>query len=252
MQDNNPFKAPSAVVEDHIPEDQTFVPDGRRVPAGNGLSWLGAGWALFRKAPGIWIVISVIYMVLLVVLGMIPIINILLNLLVPIFTGGIMLGCKALEDGDELKVGHLFAGFSSNAGSLVLVGLLYLVGVIAVMLVAGAMMGGLGAFLVSDEGFSMGAMIVPALFALLFMIPLAMALWYAPALVVFHGQAPMQAMKASFFVALKNFVPFLVYGIAVLVLGIIASIPLALGWLVLLPVLMASIYTSYKDMFTLD
>lgn len=43
--------------------------------------------------------------------------------------------------------------------------------------------------------------------------------------------------------------PLLVYSVAVLVLGIIASIPLMLGLIVLLPVLVCSIYASYKDIF---
>jgi hypothetical protein len=34
-----------------------------------------------------------------------------------------------------------------------------------------------------------------------------------------------------------------------MILAIIATIPLALGWLLLGPVLMASIYVSYRDIF---
>ena len=33
------------------------------------------------------------------------------------------------------------------------------------------------------------------------------------------------------------------------VLAIVASIPLLLGWLVLIPVMMASMYAGYRDMF---
>ena len=35
-----------------------------------------------------------------------------------------------------------------------------------------------------------------------------------------------------------------------MILAILATIPIFLGWLVLMPVMYGSIYASYKDMFT--
>jgi uncharacterized membrane protein len=251
LDNNNPFKAPSAEVADLPPDNGDFIPGGRSVSAGNGVAWLGRGWELFRAAPGTWILLCVVYLVLMLVLGMIPLVNFLLSVIAPVFIGGIMLGCKALEEGEELTVGHLFAGFSGHAGNLALVGLIYLAGVIGVMLVMAVLIGGsvgLGAF--SGGGFPVKGMIVGGLVACLLIVPLAMAVWYAPALVVFHQQTPFEAMKASFFVSIKNFLPFLVYGLVIIVLAILASRPIFLGWLILIPVLQASIYASYKDMFT--
>ena len=46
--------------------------------------------------------------------------------------------------------------------------------------------------------------------------------------------------------------PFLIYGIAGLVLMIATVIPVMLGLIVLLPVLVCSIYASYKDIFPQD
>ncbi|MEO7760372.1 MAG: hypothetical protein ABIS68_00530, partial [Casimicrobiaceae bacterium] len=60
---------------------------------------------------------------------------------------------------------------------------------------------------------------------------------------------PWTALKWSFFACLKNMWPFLVYGLITLLLAIVASIPLGLGWLVLGPVIIASVYTSYRDIF---
>jgi uncharacterized membrane protein len=59
----------------------------------------------------------------------------------------------------------------------------------------------------------------------------------------------MDALKQSFSGCLKNIVPGLVYGIIGFVIGIIAFIPLGLGWLVWAPTLVASIYTGYRDIF---
>jgi uncharacterized membrane protein len=76
-----------------------------------------------------------------------------------------------------------------------------------------------------------------------------MALWFAPALVVLRGMAPIEAIKESFLGCLKNVLPFLVYSIVLMVLGIVAAIPLGLGWLVLGPTLIASVYVSYRDIY---
>jgi uncharacterized membrane protein len=57
-------------------------------------------------------------------------------------------------------------------------------------------------------------------------------------------------MKTSFYACLKNIVPFLIYGVIAVVLCLIAAIPFGLGFLVVGPVLFASIYTGYRDIFT--
>ena len=43
--------------------------------------------------------------------------------------------------------------------------------------------------------------------------------------------------------------PFTIYSLIGFVLAIVASIPLMLGWFVLGPMTMASIYTGYCDIF---
>jgi uncharacterized membrane protein len=57
-------------------------------------------------------------------------------------------------------------------------------------------------------------------------------------------------MKLSFAACWANVIPFFVYGLIVLVLWFIASIPLLLGLVVLLPVLFCSVYASYRDILT--
>jgi uncharacterized membrane protein len=84
----------------------------------------------------------------------------------------------------------------------------------------------------------------------LFMIPLIMLFWFAPALIVLHDDVGIiEAMKLSFLGCLKNMLPFLIYGIVGFILMMLATLPLALGWLVLGPVLFGTIYASYKDIF---
>jgi hypothetical protein len=251
----NPYAAPSAPVADvaGAVADGQLIEGGQTVLAGNGWQWIVDGFNLFKLNPGIWIVNLIILLVILMVLAFIPFIGQLATyILFPIFSGGLMLGCHTLMHDEPLEVGHLFAGFREKAGPLAVVGLLYLVGVIVVILVASVFVGFglLGALFTGGRpAMSITMLLLGGLIVLGLSVPLAMAIWFAPALVVFHDLPPTAALKQSFTGCLRNIVPFLVYGIMGLVIGIIATIPLGLGWLVWGPTLIASVYTGYRDIF---
>lgn len=80
-------------------------------------------------------------------------------------------------------------------------------------------------------------------------VPVAMAVWFAPALVALRGLGTLDAVKLSFFGCLRNIVPFLIYGLILFVLALLASIPMGLGFLVLVPVAVGSQYAAYKAIF---
>ena len=231
------------------------VMGGRAVDAGRGWTWIADGFGLFKKAPGMWIALVMVLFVILLVLAFIPLLGAVATfLLMPLFLGGLMLGCRALQGGGELEVGHLFAGFKEHTGNLIVLGALAIGGWVIVMLPMIAIVGA-GAIFGMMRGDAAGvaamggSMVLAWLVAMALSIPIYMALWFAPALVVLRGLAPVAAVKESFFGCLKNIVPFLIYGIVMLVLGILAAIPLALGWLVLGPVAVASIYVAYRDIY---
>jgi hypothetical protein len=227
----------------------------RAVGAGQGWTWIADGFGLFKKAPGIWIALVVMLFVILLVLAFIPLLGAVATLLLmPVFVGGLMLGCRVLQGGGQLEIGHLFAGFKEHAGNLLALGAIGIVASIVVLIPVFVIMGA-GAFVGVMRGDAMGAVamggtfMLAALVALALSIPIYMALWFAPALVVLRGFAPVAALKESFLGCLKNIIPFLIYGVVMLALSAVASIPLLLGWLVLGPVLMASVYTAYRDIF---
>jgi uncharacterized membrane protein len=253
----NPYSAPAATVADPAAAPQgKFIPGGRAVAAGQGWSWIAQGWDLFKRQPGLWIGVSVALFVILLVLAFIPLLGPLANaVLWPVLSAGLLLGCRALAEGGHLEFGHLFAGFRERFGALIAVGAisfgisLAIGALVAVAMGIGMVTmfgGGPGPGATPEELMTMTlAMLV--MFALL--LPLMMALWFAPALVVFHERGPVEAMKESFVGCLKNVVPFLVYGLIGLVFAILASIPVGLGWLLLGPVLIGSVYTSYRDIY---
>jgi len=227
----------------------------RQVNAGNGWTWIVDGFTLFKQSPVIWIALFFIYVLIAMVLSIIPVFGpIVLNLLAPVFMAGFMLGCKAIEEGEELEINHLFAGFKLHTSRLITVGGIYLAGIIVVVGVVFIATG--SAALIGEnpahdpaslaEG---GKLLLSMLIALGAIVPLVMAYWFAPALVVFHDIKPVDAMKLSFKACLSNVVPFLVYGLITMVLMLLAVIPLGLGLLVMIPTITASLYTSYKDIF---
>lgn len=237
-----------------------LVVPGRRNDAGSGWAWIAQGWKLFVRAPLMWIISIVILFVLAVVIGIIPFIGTLaFQLLQAVFGGGFMYACLSLDRGGEFELEHLFAGFSKRFVPLLIVGALFLLGWIGILLVfmAFAGMSIISAFMAGNADITAtalmaasGAIILGTLVTLALSVPLLAAYWFAPALVMIHDMPPTRAMKESFFACFRNFVPFLVYGVIMLVLAIVAAIPFGLGMLVWLPVAIGSTYAGYRSIFT--
>lgn len=240
--------------------DLTLVLPGKGRPAGAGMDWIKEAWSLFTRAPLMWIVSLILIFVVAVVVNLIPFLGTLLfQILQPVIVGGYMVGCRSLEKGGEFEIEHLTTGFSKRFGPLAIVGVIFVLASFAIMVVffLFAGMSLIPAFMEGDSNaaaaklMASGSMILVAtLLMLALMVPLTAAYWFAPALVMMHDMKPLAAMKASFFACFRNFVPFLVYGIVMMVAAIIAVIPFGLGMLVWMPVAIASIYIGYRDIFT--
>lgn len=234
-----------------------FIPEGHPVPAGHGWTWIAGGWELLKRRPGTWVAIAIIAIVIGIAFYFMRSFGTILSiLLTPVFTAGFVIGAKALDEGRELKIAHLFAGFTNRFGALIAVGAIYLALLFAIVVVSALVTGvsvwvmlGAGPDLASATLSELTAYLLAWLIALALMVPVFMAVWFAPPLVVFDGLGALDALKASFRGCLKNIVPFLIYGLIVFGFAILASIPFLLGWLVLAPVIGASIYTSYRDIY---
>ena len=116
-----------------------------RVTAGGGWGWIVEGWRLFARAPGIWLVIMLIYLGISVVLSFIPFVGTLAYaLLSPVLAGGMLYGAAALDRGESLEIGHLFQGFKDQdrMGPLVVLGLISLAAGVLMALVMFVFMGG--------------------------------------------------------------------------------------------------------------
>lgn len=232
--------------------------EARQVRGRQGLQWILSGFYLFRLAPLVWILLCFTLLLIAATLELFPLLGkFIFTLVSPVFMAGIMVGCRSLERGDQLELIHLFVGFKKNTTQLISIGGFYLIG--QVLIIGVFMMIG-GSALVDmllygkrfDEQELMRVMdnaLSASLAGLLLTIPLMMAMWFAPLLIMFENMPPMIALRKSFFACLKNIIPFQIYAITLIVLGLLAVIPYGLGLIIWIPTVFASIYVSYQDIF---
>lgn len=244
-------RLPSA--EAAAPLSGQYVPRGRRCSARQGLVWLGGGWAAFRRNPGGWIQILLTVGLLWFVLSLIPLISVAV---LPILNGGLMIACERQQRTGRLKLSDAFAGFGNRLAPLMLLGVLSLAGVILSLLPLATVIGFSAAsgllsgkpdpehLTALQEGFGVSIALLLAASLLLYS-----ALWFAPALVVLQKLGPLEALKTSFLACWRNVGAGLVYFLAATALMIAGVIPVGLGLLVVIPMLIASIHASYRDIF---
>jgi uncharacterized membrane protein len=228
-----------------------FIPAARGVPMGNGWTWLASAWSLFRAAAGTWIGMMLAAIVIAIAVAFVPIIGPLaVNIITPVFIAGPMIAAHGLEQGREPRFSQLFAGFRVRFGPLVLLGVVSLA-IMAAIVFAVVIMTGVQISTMPDPDaiFVSERLLLAILLMAALLLPLLMATWFAPTLIVLQEMGVGAAMKASFAGCLKNILPFFLYGVITLVASVIASVPLGLGWLLLLPLLFLSVYTTYRDIY---
>jgi hypothetical protein len=240
----------------------------RTVRAGHGWIWIKEGFALFRRSPANWSAIVLLLFAATKLLALVSLLGIVVVLLMPIFIVGLMEGCRALERGEPLQLAHLACGFRRNAAQLVTIGGVSLVGNIAAMmlvmtlggeamstLASAVAQGGRAAGAAADVQAASSTLASALIVGMLVSLPLLMAVWYSPLLVYFRDMTAIEAMKSSLIACIRNGAALFVYGLLVLG-GMFIAMPFAMSlrqydlalWL-LAPVLLPSLYASYKDIY---
>jgi uncharacterized membrane protein len=250
----NPFEAPTARLEDYSQKASHLLAEARVVPAGAAMVWLRTGWEMFQEAPGAWIGIVFLYFLIIVIVSILPIIGVLNAVVSPVFAAGVILACEAQHRGVTPTVADLFGGFRRNTGNLMLIGILYMVGLMTVVFVMGGGAAVIVPFLTlgGDQAAAAaapGVVLVLVLAALLLILPLGFTLWWSPALVAVHDITSFEAMKRSLLACLRNWRALLVYGVLALALCMVAAIPLGLGLFVAGPVVAISWWAGYRAIF---
>ena len=246
----------------------------RVVAARNGWNWLVRGFALFRKNPPMWLFLVFTYWLAVALLGQIRYVGPAAStVLLPAFSVSFMVMCAVLEHGGILRPALLISGFRSGPSTLIVLGVLYLLSIVAVLALASiADAGALLMWVLSgrepaEEALADGSVSLAMLVASLAATPVLMAFWFAPVLAAWNRIGALQSLFYSFFAVWRNWRAFLVYGAALFLVGaavmtavtilavlmrgrldVLRSFAL-IFMLFTLPTLFASFYASYRDVF---
>ena len=236
------------------------LPEPQRLSADRGWHWIMDAFRLVKPYFGVWFLLCLIFFIIMMVLSAVPAGSFVWMLLQPILGAGLMFACSELERGEEPEIAHLFIGFQRNPTQLALIGVIGFavsIGIVLLAMVPLWLLGGMTvlAALASPSamaglgGTALLALMLFLLIVLVLLMPLTMAMWFATALVLFDNLPAWQAFKISYRGCMANLMPFLVFGLIGMVLCVVAAMPLGLGLFLLVPVLFATGYTSYRDVF---
>ncbi|MGB8338926.1 MAG: BPSS1780 family membrane protein [Burkholderiales bacterium] len=230
----------------------------RDLSASHGWQWVRDAFKLFARSPMLWIALTVVLIVIWMISGMIPILGqIAIGVLYPVFMAGLMAGARKVDKDDELELADLFTAFRENLKPLATVGVIGLV--LQIMLLGAMMLAGFKEPPMPAAGQSpdvaamqsyLSEIALPLLIGAALWVPIAMALWFVPPLLMFNKHiSAVDAIKWSFYACVANIIPFLVYGLVMFGLSMLMPFTLFLGVIVLIPVIFITMYTAYKDIF---
>ena len=210
-----------------MPAPAMAIPFVRR-DARRGMFWLRRAYAMFRAAPLPWLLLLLVYyaLVALAELGPWPSIGKLAaSVLKPVFAVGFLAAAWSQERGGRPALSDLFRGFRSNLRALLPLGVVFFAGMTLAVGATALIDGGAliawvsGAEEPSDELLQSGRLQLAMLFGTACALPTLLALWFAPALVVFHDAGVISALTISLRASVANWRPTGIFGLAVLFYG---------------------------------
>jgi len=246
----------------------------RLLPAARGPGWLAAGLRLYRGSPLLLTSLTLGYLLLVLAINLIPVIGpFLLPFALPLLAVMTANGCRSLERNQGLLPSTLASGLRENRIALLRLGGLHLLATLAILAISLAFNDAHTVLTTANSGKANKADDAAVLWAMLRLLALAMpvllAFWFAPLLTAWNGVSALKSVFFSCVASLRNWRAFACYGLTVILIGIILpglvlvvasliskslvevlSIALRMALMfVLAPVLMASVYLSYCDVF---
>ena len=246
------------------------------LPTAAGWGWIAGGFAIFRRNPVVLSMLVIAYWFTVLFLNVLPIIGALAaSLVIPGLSVGLMQASHNLERSQPVGIQTLYGGLKENTRTLIALGALYLCCTIGVLGISTLVDGGdLFRYMLASSRAERIAVedadfVLPALVVMALLVPIMMAYWFAPVLAAWHRLPVGKALFFSFMACVMNWRPFLSYGLGLmLIAGIIPGVLLGLLLvlfpgaqafatglitlpmvLVIAPVVFASFYASYRDIF---
>lgn len=228
-----------------------------------GISWITNALSIFKAQFLLWIGIGAVYLIIMAIASSIPFLNLIFSIIAFVFVGGIIKGANAQVTGQALRFNHLFSAFSTHLKPLTVLLLFYVVELIIIFMLIIIFytsmyvlndIGNADDMVLAAEQMSNGKIVIillTLLFTMILLLPLMMAIWFAPALIVLHNIRPTEAMKMSLDGSLKNIWPLSIFFLVGPILALLGALfTLGLAILVLVPIGMITYYTSYRDVWT--
>ena len=265
MSEFNPYEQPQADVVSHMPATSLSVREPVRVPLGRGASWIAEAWTIFTRNGWLWIGGVLVLWVMHMMIGLVPFLGgIISAVLSPMIYAGAYTVAKKSDCGEAVRFEDFFAGFQARAGRLAALGGISLAMSVPVLAIGFAVGWGLfggdalstlasmeeGAMLSAEAGAQGIKVLLLVLIIMALMIPYMALIWFATPLVLFSEDMTLgRALGWSLVGSLKNILPMTLYGLLLTILMFVAMIPLMLGLLVLMPLILISVYTSFRDIY---
>jgi hypothetical protein len=197
-----------------------------RYSGARGAIWLKEAAAMLAAARFPWLMLLFSYYIIQYLVSFIPLAGPLaMMVLRPVFTVGFLAAAWTQERGGQPELRHLFRGFGANLWALLPIGVMLIVGTTIAVLSTALVDGGVLLDAVTsnakpDESLAASPRVDFAmLVAILCALPTLLAIWFAPALVVFQDCGPWQAMLTSLRAAVANWRPVAVYGLLLFFYG---------------------------------
>ena len=193
----------------------------RTVPARTGLSWVRFGFACLLRQPLQALLLVLVYVLVIGLLPVLPVLGGLLSLgATQLTTLGFMQASRQIAQRRPAWPSVFLLGLQGPAPrvrSMLLLCLLYALALLAVLGLSALADGGSLLRMVvfsaapAKQVLVDGALREAAFTAMLAYLPVAMAFWFAPALVAWWGMGVAQALFTSFVVVLRNFGAFMLF-----------------------------------------
>jgi hypothetical protein len=209
-----------------IPREFVFT----RYPGKQGMAWLRTAYNMFSRHRGAWVMLVLGYFFGLLLIRFVPLVGpFAMTVLKPVFAVGLLAAAWRQERGGVPQMGDLFRGFRTNLRALLLIGAFFVAGITVAVYASSLVDGGrlleliaIGGTLseeqmaarLADPMLTFGMML-----STLVALPVVVATWWAPALVVFQDASAMGALGASLRAAVANWRALAVYGLAVFFYG---------------------------------
>ncbi len=252
-----------------------------RHPALQGMVWLKQALHMFNQQRLAWVVLLLAYYLLLLVTRALPFIGPwAMTIIKPVLAVGLLAAAWNQERGTSPALPMILQGFRANLWALLPIGVFFVIGMTAAVFGSALVDGGKLIEFISNSGKATEAEMEKTLddrqlqfgmlFSALLSLPVLVATWWAPALIVFQNAGPGAALLASMRAAFANWRPLAIYGLGVFFYGVVLPglavsvlamiLPQSIAQVIVLALLMPylmffaaclhiSDYISYRDVF---